>query len=152
MGAVLNSGPPPKPADQRRRQNATPGMVQLPAEGYHGDFPAWPFADQTEAERMRWERVWEKPMAAMWIRMDIAEVVARYVRVCVDIENQTSVNIAGTNMHAEARQLEDRLGLSPMALLRLRWEIVPDEVAEKKEEKTSAKRRLKAVDPDAVSG
>lgn len=30
------------------------------------------------------------------------------------------------SLMAEARQLEDRLGLTPMAMLRLRWEISDD--------------------------
>lgn len=31
------------------------------------------------------------------------------------------------SLMAEARQLEDRLGLTPMAMLRLRWEISDDD-------------------------
>jgi len=84
--------------------------------------------------------------------MYIDDAVARYVRNCLLVENDSHTTVALAHLHSEIRQLEDRLGLSPLALLRLRWEIVPDEVAEKKEEKSSAKRRLRAVDPDAASG
>ena len=64
----------------------------------------------------------------------------------------TTVAIA--HLHAEVRQLEDRLGLSPLALLRLRWEIAADEVDEAREASTasSPRRRLKAVDPTAAEG
>ena len=47
----------------------------------------------------------------------------------------------------EVRQLEDRLGLSPMAMLRLRWQISSDEVAEKRQERvTSGRTRVRAVE------
>lgn len=35
-------GPPPKPADQRARRNATVAMIRLPADGRKGRAPAWP--------------------------------------------------------------------------------------------------------------
>lgn len=35
-------GPPPKPAAQRQRRNATLAMTQLPAGGRKGRTPAWP--------------------------------------------------------------------------------------------------------------
>lgn len=35
-------GPPPKPADQRARRNATVAMTRLPAAGRSGRAPAWP--------------------------------------------------------------------------------------------------------------
>jgi hypothetical protein len=52
----------------------------------------------------------------------------------------------------EARQWSDRLGLNPLAMLRLRWTIVSDEVGEARGDKESAAspRRLRAVDPKAV--
>ena len=47
----------------------------------------------------------------------------------------------------EVRQLEDRLGLTPMALLRLRWEISADELQEARAAAPKPSRaRLKAVD------
>jgi hypothetical protein len=60
----------------------------------------------------------------------------------------------------EARQWSDRLGLNDMALLRLRWEVAADEVAQQRAadaaptttEAPAAQRRLKAVDPGAVAG
>jgi len=43
-------GPPPKPADQRARRNATVSMTRLPAEGRKGRAPAWPLAADLETE------------------------------------------------------------------------------------------------------
>jgi hypothetical protein len=45
----------------------------------------------------------------------------------------------------EARQLEDRLGLTPKAMRMLLWEIVSDEVAEQRQETSDVRSRIKAV-------
>lgn len=52
----------------------------------------------------------------------MTRTVARYVRAMVRSEAAD----APASLMAEARQLEDRLGLTPMAMLRLRWEISDD--------------------------
>lgn len=154
---MAGMGPPPKPSEQRRRTNATVGTTKLPMEGYTGPVPEWPLAGSSKAELDRWERVWHSPMASQWVRMHIDLVVARYVRSCILIEGDPSrdddahLSVATAHLHSEVRQLEDRLGLSPLALLRLRWEIAPDEVTERRDEKPT-RRRLKAVDADAVAG
>jgi len=122
-------GPLPKPKGQRRRRNTVAGAHILPREGYQGPLPELPLrqvaVDGVLLERAWpdvvvkwWARVWRSPMAVVWA------------------ENETDffalVRLAGL-MHgallgdpraaAEARQLEDRLGLSPMARRRLVWEI-----------------------------
>jgi hypothetical protein len=47
---------------------------------------------------------------------------------------------------SEVRQLEDRLGLTPMAMLRLRWEVVRDELAEARAPVREGRPRLRAVE------
>jgi hypothetical protein len=45
--------------------------------------------------------------------------------------------------------MEDRLGLTPMSMLRLRWEIAPDELAEARDApapSTKERPRLRAVE------
>ena len=109
-------GPAPKPADQRRRRNAAPGSVVLPAEGRVGDPPRWPLR---VGEPSCWASLWMLPQAVAWERLHMERVVARYASVLSAAEAEDpSAAILG-----EVRQLEDRLGLSPMAMLRLRWEI-----------------------------
>lgn len=134
-------GPAPKPADQRRRRNPpTANTLKLPAEGRQGEPPPWPFGGRTPN---LWPELWATPMAVAWERFGWVRFVARYVRVVLRAERTLHPSDL-----AEARQMEDRLGLSPMALLRLRWEITPDEVAEAREVKPRepAKRRtLKVV-------
>ena len=127
---MAGMGPVPKPVSALRRPNSVRALIQLPSEGYQGPVPEWPLDDPTPSELRRWERVWTSPMAARWARMGGCElVVARYVRDCLLVENDSHTTVALAHLHAEVRQLEDRLGLSPLALLRLRWEIEPDEVA-----------------------
>jgi len=156
-------GPPPKPAGERRRRNATVAMTQLPAEGRRGPVPEWPLprllldepdlVDLLEArEADLWADLWATPQAVAWERLRWTRTVARYVRF--EVRAETGDLKAG----AEARLLEDRLGLSPQAMLRLRWEVSADEVAEQRQERSSqaakktARQRLRVVDADAAGG
>src|SRR5688500_1186499 len=113
MGAL------PKPEGQRRRRNAAPGTVVLPAAGRVGPVPVWPLAKPTKAQTERWALVWRKPQAVEWERKHEELVVARYVCKALLAER---ANAKGPVM-TETRQLEDRLGLSDVAMLRLRWVI-----------------------------
>jgi hypothetical protein len=71
-----------------------------------------------------WAKLWRTPQAVAWEHFEWARTVARYVRVVVRAEESLSIPLL-----AEARQLEDRLGLNPLSMLRLRWEVTDDEVA-----------------------
>ena len=70
-----------------------------------------------------WGGLWGTPQAAQWERLGWTRVVARYAHL-LEITEQTK---ASALIFGEVRQLEDRLGLSPMAMLRLRWEIDEDD-------------------------
>jgi len=156
-------GPPPKPASQRRRQNATFAMTALPAEGRQGDAPDFPLPplflkddeygalQLHERELELWTDLWTTPQAVMWERTHAALAVARFARFSAFAER------GDLKAATEARQLEDRLGLNPQALLRLRWEIAGDEVGARRAEAEAAakpkrKPRLRVIDPEAASG
>lgn len=112
-----------------RRRNARPEWEQLPAE-HTGGVPEWPLrTDMSASEVDLWESLWRKPQAKMWSLGGYERVVARYVIVTVIAEDPSSPNAA---LLSEVRQLEDRLGLSPMAMKRLQWEVEP--AADKKTE------------------
>ena len=134
-------GPAPKPADQRRRRNPPKAnTVKLPAEGRQGPPPPWPLAGRTPNI---WAELWRTPMAVVWERNGWQRFVARYVRVVLYAERSLDKSAL-----AEARQMEDRLGLNPLALVRLEWEISTDEVAEQRQTKpaeTTPRRTLKVV-------
>lgn len=104
---------------------------------------------QIEAEL--WSELWATPHAVAWERLGWSREVAQYVRWKAKAE-QGDLDAA-----KEARQLGDRLGLTPLAMLRLRWEVAEDEVGEQRAERpasrpASARSRLKVVDPDALAG
>lgn len=141
--------PPPKPASERRRRNKMPEGVRLPAEGRCGPAPKWPISKATRVESVLWRQLWATPQAVAWERFGWTRMVARYVRCVLEVEEPG----ADTRMLAEVRQIEDRLGLSPLAMLRLQWTIVDDEIGEVRAERSasSARERLKAVDADAVA-
>ena len=54
----------------------------------------------------------------MWASMSIERVIARYVMVtCLAEETQQA------GLLTEVRQMEDRLGLTPLSLQKLQWKI-----------------------------
>lgn len=139
-------GPAPKPDAQRRRRNASPQAVRLPAEGRQGATPVWPLSRPTKAEQAVWAEVWATPQAVAWERLGWTRTVARYCRFLVASEKRD----ATSTLLGEVRQLEDRLGLTPMSMLRLRWEIVEDEVAAQRADRPAAsgevRQRIRAVE------
>lgn len=142
---MAGMGPPPKLPSQRRRPNANgmSALVLLPAEGRQGDPPTWPMGQASEAETKLWTELWATPQAAAWERASWTRVVARYVRLLIAAETPK----APAAILAEVRQLEDRLGLSPMAMLRLRWTTAANELEDRQ---PAPQRKLRAVDPGAV--
>jgi hypothetical protein len=130
---------PPKPSPVRR--NARVGPQVLPAEGRRGLAPNWPLSGgATSAEAHLWAELWATPQAVAWERLGWTRVVARYCMVVLAAETLNKDALA------EARQLEDRLGLTPKAMRLLLWTVASDEVAEKRQETSSGARgRIKAV-------
>ncbi|MDX3455053.1 hypothetical protein PV396_24450 [Streptomyces sp. ME02-8801-2C] len=204
---MAGNGPPPKPAGQRRRRNATVATTKLPAEGRKGRPPKWPLMDdvvltarrdlalrkaddlelallepnltgrakvaaekkadsareaaliltkqleaQQQIEGVLWRELWKTPQATMWQRLSWTREVAQYVRW------KSRAEAGDLDAAKEARQLADRLGLTPLSMLRLRWEVGTDEVAETRQaraartQQSSTRRRLRVVDPDAAAG
>lgn len=142
-------GPAPKPAAQRRRTNPTIAMTRLPSEGRKGEAPEWPMRTHAGFDENLWDELWSTPQAVAWERLGAGtiRVVARYVVLLAEAD------VGEPKAAMEVRQIEDRLGLSPLAMLRLRWEVAPDEVAEAREQRTAspaksdARARLRIVDP-----
>lgn len=110
-------GPPPK--KNARFGKGKSGWRTLPADGYQGPVPDWPLVTEPTAEELEvWHRVWRLPQAAMWAGKGVEATVARYCKVSVAVEMEPTAAMLG-----EMRHMDDRLGLSPMALNRLQWEI-----------------------------
>lgn len=125
-------------------------MTQLPSEGRKGEPPEWPMSTHAGFDENLWAELWSTPQAAAWERLGAGtiRVVARYVVLLAEAD------VGEPKAAMEVRQIEDRLGLTPLAMLRLRWEIAADEVAEQRSARNAdAKpaRRLRVVD-GAVAG
>lgn len=127
-------GPAPKPANERRRRNASPSMQKLPAAGRSGPPPAWPLAGRAPKV---WLRLWALPQAVMWEKLHMQRIVARYAAILPAAE-------AGERYAmSEVRQMEDRLGLTPMSMLRLRWEV---ETTDEQHERRTGRGSASSID------
>lgn len=141
---MAGMGRAPKPNARRPNRGLAGGaLVRLPAAGRSGPAPVWPLGRPSRREAELWERIWRTPQAVAWERLDWADTVALYCRVQVQAERPK----APMMVLAEARQMQDRLGLSPMSLLRLRWEIVDEATEDAPEFRVvDIRERLKAVE------
>lgn len=72
---------------------------------------------QRELEAVVWRELWKIPQATQWEKLRWTRDVAAYVR------HKVRGEIGSMEDAKEARAQADRLGLTPMSLLRLRWEI-----------------------------
>ncbi|MGP5116173.1 phage terminase small subunit [Corynebacterium casei] len=114
---------PINPHSRRQRHLAKTGQaadfVSIPAAGNQQPAPAWPLdGEPARVELDMWQHLWTTPQATMWASMSIERVIARYVMVtCLAEQTQQA------GLLAEVRQLEDRLGLTPVSLRKLQWKI-----------------------------
>jgi hypothetical protein len=75
-------------------------------------------------ESQLWAELWATPQAAQWDALGWHRDVAQYVR------HKVRGELGSLDDAKEARQWSDRLGLNPLAMLRLRWEFERVEAAE----------------------
>lgn len=107
---------------------------------------------QRNLEAELWRDLWRLPQAVQWERLQWKRDVAQYVR------HKVLGELGDMEAAKEARQWSDRLGLTPMSMLRLRWEVAADEVGDRRQQRAApakqagARARLRVVDPGAVAG
>jgi hypothetical protein len=111
--------PGPPPSQNARRGNKRPDWLPLPPDGRDGPVPDFPLDGMTDELASVWAELWGSPQADAWEKLGWTRVVARYAKLLLVSEQPD----AKVTLLAEVRQLEDRLGLSPMAMKRLQWEI-----------------------------
>lgn len=70
-------------------------------------------------ERGIWRYLWALPQAVAWEELDLVRTVARYA-VLLPAAERVGCPVP---VLAEVRQFEDRLGLNPLAMRRLFWEV-----------------------------
>jgi len=137
----------PKPDNLRRNHNQPLGgkSRRISSTGHASKVPSWPLSKASKRELQFWARLWNTPVSAAWEDLGWNDAVARYARLMAIAE---APNAPGVVL-IEVRQLEDRLGLSPMSLLRLRWEIVEDDEPMDAEDATKVldiRERIKAIE------
>jgi len=142
----------PKPDGQKVTRHAPKfDWTTLPARGRQGPAPKLPATRKwTKPTRDAWALLWSKPQAVAWDQ-DGSTMFAWaecHHDSLVASRNERSVSA----IHGEMRQIEDRHGLNPNAMLQLRWRIVDDEgvvvsqPSEPSQGRTPARRRLTIVD------
>lgn len=156
-GSRNRSGPSADPKSARSQKRDL-FHNQLPAEGYGGEVPSFPLPSspvdgRDEREQQLWEWAWSTPQAAQWAREPWRwQSVAMWVRVSALCESPEAQAADKGSLHRFA----DQIGLTPAGLKENGWEIVRDEMQEKRAEKpeeapdsdgklSARERRLKAV-------
>lgn len=144
-GARARSGPAPDPNALRRDRKDDKGWIKLPAEGFQGEVPSWPFEEASYSEQDLWARLWAKPQAFMWDQLQLEFEVAAYVRAFIEsVEPGASAGLKTAVLRMSAE-----LGLSTVGMGQLRWKVATDEVAERREDakpaRKSSRDRLKAL-------
>lgn len=95
------------------------------------------------AELELWRELWATPQAVAWEKLRWTRDVALYARLKVQAE------YGDLDAAKESRQMGDRLGLTPLAMLRLRWEIVEDQVGQQRQRNTTTARKSAAAGASA---
>lgn len=150
-GGHARSGPRPDP-DSERSERRGYKLSELPPTGYDGDVPEWPIHPApTVVEAEYWQRAWRTPQACVWSRAEWAWIVpdvARWVRLTVRCDEIS----APASLMARLPSIEDKIGMTAAGLARMGAQIKPDELAEKRVEKSTAQegapkreRRLRAT-------
>ena len=67
----------------------------------------------------KWADLWRLPQAIKWEQLHAEDTVALYVRTLI----QAVDGELDTKLLAEVRQLDAKLGISPKAMLNIRWTI-----------------------------
>jgi hypothetical protein len=76
--------------------------------------------DPSETEASLWSKLWTLPQAVEWERMRCEDTVALYVRAF--IYTTSDPTHLDEKMLSQVRQLDSKIGLSPRAMMDLRWE------------------------------
>lgn len=134
----------PAEEDSLNRDRVEGDWTILPASGRPGPVPKWPLdGGPTAREKVLWKRMWSKPQAVMWEKLELVEEVAHYVRRFTEAEKPGSPVNVGTLV----RQMSDSLGLTVPGLRFNRWkiEVEPEKQHNVETTSPSARDRLKAV-------
>lgn len=140
----------PKPdAERRTRHQQEFGWTDLPAAGRQGPPPPMPDTEDYSELADWWADLWSSPQAVAWDqsgRTLHGLLHARWLltETEVVVRNGHELAVAAAPRAAllsEMRQIEDRHGLNPKAMMQLRWRIVAGEASQAPPTKPRAARR-----------
>lgn len=138
--AFKMSGPPPKPSNQRRRRNVTPGARVLHADIVVSEPPPLPVAYEWHGmTKAWWADIWASPMAPEYEASDVHGLFMLAVIVDQFWKDPTNLDLA-----KEIRLQRQAFGLSPLDRRRLQWEV---EKAEEAQDAGTRRRGGKAALP-----
>ncbi len=169
-GARNRSGPAPDPNSGRSDRRGLK-FNQIPAAGWSGKAPRFPLpemprygfeftesgkrvevydeeitAEFRKRELAVWAESWRTPQAAMWsLESWRWPIIAEYCRLKTVVEIRPDANAA---LVAQLHRFRDQIGLTPAGLRENGWEIVADELEERRKPEVSKeqpKRRLRSV-------
>lgn len=106
--------------EERLAEGRAPGTLRYRVEQAieQREILAARLREQRRLEAELWRDLWRTPQATQWERLRWTRDVAQYVR------HKVLAELGELDDAREARQWSDRLGLTPLAMLRLRWEVV----------------------------
>ena len=116
--------PYPKPESERRnRTKPAFNWTPLPREGRSGPAPKLPnWRAWDRRTKKWWTELWKKPQATQW-----EQDGSTLFPLAVVMDDLITARIDSVRATPEIRQLEDRHGLNPKALLQLRWMVMDEE-------------------------
>ena len=134
-------GPAPKPDDQRRRRNVpTFNWTLLPSEGRTAPAPELPsWREWSDGLRSEWVYWWSTPQATAWDQS--GHSLLRWATLLDQVLTAAEPPISA---HAQILAIEDRHGFTPAAMLKLRWQVVTDELGDAREQPARPKRARSA--------
>ncbi|MCL1871014.1 MAG: hypothetical protein FWF90_11455 [Promicromonosporaceae bacterium] len=101
-------------------------------------------SDKAATERFRrrekaiWDEVWTTPQAAAWAKPRwqwLWPTIAEFCRLKAVVDAEPDANAA---LVAQLHRYRDQIGLTKAGMRELGWDIAADELAEKREETSSA--------------
>lgn len=135
-GGHSRSGPAPKPGSGRSDSRGL-SFKALPAEGYFGEAPEFPRPVTFGSELGYWSAAWRTPQAALWSTPQWSWIIPAVAHYC-SLMAQSESPDCPVGVHAQIRGREADILLTADSLARAGYQVVTDEVAERREESSAA--------------
>ena len=136
-GGARNRSGPARDESSGRSDRRGFKLTALPAQGFTGPAPQFPFPDASDRELEVWADLWRTPQACAWSMPSEAwrvRTVALYTRTVVRCEDPA----APATLLGQLHRFADQIGMTTAGLAEMGWKVAVDEVAVKAAEKSDA--------------